>query len=286
MKKIGVIGLGIMGHGIADNFIKSGHEVYLWNRTSNKADDLVAKGANLLSSPSDVTNEAELVFEVTADDKSSQEIWLGVDGILSADLKCSSKTLVTCATLSVAWIDKLSKKCEELDAQFFDMPMTGGRIGAENGELVLLVGGNEPKLNSIKEELKSIAKDIKYFGAAGAGTRYKLILNTVQAIHISAFGEGLRLAKIAGLNQKKVGDALAERPGGIITNLAWEGYQNEPKPINFSVEWLTKDLSYALQMANGTHHPLLDDVLEQYREAMKEGYKDSDWTKVNKLWHI
>lgn len=281
MKTAAVIGLGIMGHGIADNFIKSGYEVTVWNRSPEKADDLVAKGARLAVSVQEAVQNADLVFEVTANDESSRAIWLGDDGII-ANAK-PEQYLITCATLSVGWMDELAVKCSEAGLTFFDMPMTGGRVGAESGELTLLAGGSKDALQAIAGELRAISKEVKYFGKAGSGMRYKLILNMLQAIHIAGLGEALRMAEAAGLEKQLVGDALAERPGGAMTTMAWRDYQNEPQPINFSVEWINKDLGYAVDMAKSIDHALLDETKKLYEAAINEGYDQADWTKINKL---
>ncbi len=283
MKKIAVIGLGIMGRGIADNYLKNGYEVYVWNRTPEKASSLVAKGAKLCRSPKEAANQADIIFEVTANDESSREVWMGKNGILENDFSNSLKMGISCATISIEWVDELADNCEQANLEFFDMPMTGGRMGAEAGELILLVGGDKQKFEQLKEDLKAIAKELKYFGTAGAGMRYKLLLNMLQGIHIAGLGEVLRLSKVMGLDEKLVGDALAERPGGTTTNLAWRDYQTEPDPINFSVQWINKDLNYAKQTADGVSHPLLDEVIRQYKNAIDQGFKDSDWTKINKL---
>ncbi|HSW37146.1 MAG TPA: NAD(P)-dependent oxidoreductase [Candidatus Saccharimonadales bacterium] len=281
VKQIAVIGLGIMGHGIADNFLKNGYKVTVWNRTPEKADDLVAKGAVLASSIKEAIESADLVFEVTANDESSKAVWEGETGIL-ANAK-PAQSLITCATLSVQWTDELAAQCQQLGLTFFDMAMTGGRAGAEAGELILLVGGDQAKLDDLKPELSAIAKELKYFGKAGSGMRFKLILNALQAVHIAALGEALKLAKRVGLDEKLVGDALAERPGGTTTNLAWRDYQTDPQPINFSVEWIAKDLGYAKDMATSVEHPLIDIAEAIYRQAIDQGYGQSDWTKINKL---
>lgn len=281
MKNVAVIGLGIMGHGIANNFLKNGYKVVVWNRTPDKADDLATKGATIASSVVEAVQQADYVFEVTANDISSREVWLGANGILS--VAKPEQYLITCATLSTDWTDELASNCEQKQHIFFDMPMTGGRIGAESGQLTLLVGGSKERLANIADDLKAIAKDVKYFGKAGAGMRFKLILNALQAIHIAGLGEMLKMAKVAGLDQQLVGDALAERPGGVITNLAWDGYKNEPEPINFSVEWIAKDLDYAADMAKNVKHPLLDEAQKLYQQAIEQGFNQADWTKINKL---
>ncbi|MCX6705609.1 MAG: NAD(P)-dependent oxidoreductase [Candidatus Woesebacteria bacterium] len=280
MKKIAVIGTGIMGSGIAKNFLKKGYKVYIWNRSKSRLKNLIKMGGVATNNPFKATQKADIVFEVTANDKSSKLVWTGKDGILSgAD---SKKVFITCATLSVSWTDKLTNICKKKGLTFFDMPMTGSRIGAESGKLTLLVGGDKKKLETIKKDLGTISEKIFYFGKGGSGMRYKLLLNTLQAIHIIGLGEVLNVAKKAGLNIKAVGDALAERPGGTATNLAWIGYQKEPNPTNFSVKLITKDLIYAKQLAKGLKSPLLDKVLKKYRSAIRKNLGQKDWTVVNR----
>lgn len=281
MKKIAVIGIGIMGNGIASNFLKHGYQVFVWNRHENKLKDLVKKGAVVKRTPCEATRSADLVFEVTANDESSRSVWLGKDGILRG--ASPQKILIECSTVSIDWIDELVAACKKDHMPFFDMAMTGGRIGAEAGTLILLVGGNKQILESLKSDLKAISEKIMYFGPAGSGIRYKLLLNMLQAIHIGALGEVLNVAKTAGLDMKVVGDALAEHPGGTTTRFTWRDYQKEPNPINFSVQWITKDLTYAKKFADSLPTPFLDEVLRKYTNAMKKKLDQKDWTIINKM---
>lgn len=270
-----------MGHGIADNFLKQGYTVTVWNRTPEKADDLVAAGAVLAATVREAVEGAEVVFEVTANDESSREAWLGETGILQAAQP--EQYLITCATLSVTWTDELAGICAKRGLQFFDMPMTGSRMGAESGQLTLLAGGDRDTISIIEPDLQAIAKEVQYFGPAGSGMRFKLILNALQAVHMAGLGEALRMAKAAGLDEKLVGDSLAERPGGLATNLAWKCYQTEPEQVNFSVEWIAKDLGYAADMAKTVPHPLVDTAQKLYETASEQGFSQTDWTKINKL---
>jgi 3-hydroxyisobutyrate dehydrogenase-like beta-hydroxyacid dehydrogenase len=93
----------------------------------------------------------------------------------------------------------------------------------------------------------------------------------------------MRMAETAGLDKNLVGQALTERPGGALTNIAWQSYLEDPNPITFSVEWIAKDLGYASDMSQTISHPLLDDVRKQYEQAIEKGFGQADWTKINKL---
>lgn len=281
MKSVAVIGLGIMGHGIADNFLKNGYQVTIWNRSKSRTKDLLVKGAELASSPKEAAQKADIIFEVTADDESSQAVWLGKNGILEGSRP--KQFVIACSTLSVDWVNRLAKKCQFKDLYFFDMPMTGSRPGAESGQLLLLVGGSMQELNKINKDLRAIAKDIKYFGPVGSGTKYKLILNTLQAIHLTGFGEVLRMAEEAGLDKTVVGTALSEVPGGTTTNLAWKNYQVKPDPINFSIGLIEKDLRYSQKMTKNKTYVLRDDAQKKFQNAVESGHQDDDWTTINQL---
>jgi 3-hydroxyisobutyrate dehydrogenase-like beta-hydroxyacid dehydrogenase len=280
MKKIGVVGTGIMGSGIAVNYLKAGYDVFIWNRSPEKTTSLQQAGAILTKSPEELTEQSDIVFEVTAKDESSQAVWQGGSGILAGAGK--DKVLVASATLSVGWTVQLSKLCAEQGLIFFDMPLTGGRIAAEGGTLSLLVGGDTTKLEALKPDLKAISSKVFYFGPAGSGMKYKLILNGLQAAHIAAFGEAMRLAKAEGLDSAQVGPALCDRPGGAVTNLAWTAYQQDRIPLTFSVDWITKDLEYARQMGAKVDLPILDDVLAAYQKTRDAGHGDEDWAIINK----
>lgn len=280
MKKIGVVGTGIMGAGIASNYLLKGYQVFVWNRSKEKLAPLVQNAAVTANTPREVTEQADMVFEVTGNDESSREVWLGEDGIIAGARPDS--VLITCATISVKWTDELAKLCGEKGCTFFDMPMTGSRVGAENGRLTFLVGGDEELLELLKPDLAPVSEKQILFGKTGSGTRYKLLLNMLAAVHIVGLGEALKIASQSGMDVAKVGNALAEKPGGVTTNLAWRDYQKAPDPINFSVEWIAKDLAYAKQFAGEISLPLLDDCLRAYAEAVKKGQAQEDWTAVNK----
>ncbi|MEK7600093.1 MAG: NAD(P)-dependent oxidoreductase [Patescibacteria group bacterium] len=280
MKKIAVIGTGIMGSGIASNYLENGYQVTIWNRSLEKTKDLQAAGATIATSPKAATEQADIIFEVTADDKSSQGVWMGDEGIMAG--ANGDKTLIASGTFSIDWTRQLATACSDKGFAFFDMPLTGGRIGAESGSLTMLVGGNEQNLNNLKPDLEAISSKVLYFGQATSGMKYKLVLNSLQAAHIAAFGEAMRLATDNGLDANKVGDALSERPGGVVTDIAWRAYQQENIPLTFSVDWILKDLEYAKQLSGSATTPILDDILTAYKHAQADGQGDEDWTTVIK----
>jgi 3-hydroxyisobutyrate dehydrogenase-like beta-hydroxyacid dehydrogenase len=279
MKKIAVVGCGTMGAGMVLNFLKKGHAVSVWNRSSERLEPLVAAGAVACRTPREAAEQAELVFEVTADDSSSRLVWTGAEGILAgAKAGC---TLVVSSTLSAAWTDELARLCAITGFDFLDMPLTGGRAGAENGQLMLLVGGDEQKFQALLGDLSSISTQQIYFGKVGNGMRYKLVLNALQAAHVAAFGEAMHLAQAAGLDLGVVGENLAQRPGGFASQVAWKGMSQPPEHVNFAVQWIAKDVSYALQLG-GTPGKILPALSEVLEDAKARGLGEQDWTAINR----
>ncbi|MET9428110.1 NAD(P)-dependent oxidoreductase [Streptomyces sp. NPDC003036] len=282
MAKVAVVGVGIMGGGMVENLLRHGHEVVVWNRSPRRVEELAAAGAVIAATPAEAAARADVVFEVTADDASSRQVWQGPDGILAGARE--DAVLIASATLSVGWVEELAAACERQGAVFFDAPLTGGAAGARTGNLVLLAGGDASRLPELHRVFDAIAKEVKHFGPAGAGTRFKLVLNALQAVHLAGLGEALRLAEAVGLDPLQVGPALVERPGGVVTQLAWDSYLNPPEPANFQVEWAHKDLTYAARMAaeaGEDRHPLLDGVLAQFDGALAEGRGQRDWSAIN-----
>ncbi|NUW43989.1 NAD(P)-dependent oxidoreductase [Nonomuraea rhodomycinica] len=282
MAVVAIVGVGIMGRGMAANLAGAGHEVVLWNRSPLRPEVLssISEAARVAGTPAEAARHADVVFEVTADDGSSRAVWTGPDGILAGARP--GTTLISSATLSVDWVAELAAACAERGLTFFDMPVTGGAEGARTGNLTMLAGGDAARLAELDPVLTAVARDVRHFGPVGAGTRFKLVLNTLQAVHMVAFGEAMRLAGEAGLDLGQVGAALVERPGGVVTRLAHDNLVTPPDPINFSAEWARKDLDYASRLAGSGGYPFLDAVLTAFTRVVAEGRGGEDWSVVNR----
>ncbi len=285
MKKIGVIGLGIMGHGIAANFLRAGCNLSIWNRSKERTIELIENGAILLKSPKEVTENSDIIIECVADDEASRSVWLGINGILAG--ATPDKVLTTSASLSLDWTDELSRLCQNNGFRFLDMPLTGSRMGAETGTLKLLVGGDSVVLDEIRSELTAIADKVYHFGPAGAGMRFKLVLNTLQAIHMKATAQAIELFQKAGLDIEQVHHAIFDAPMGPAsptTNLAFLNIDSDQ--VNFPLKLIEKDLRYAQDMAKqyNMEFDLLNDTQADYERAKVQSLGDQDWTIIKQLY--
>ena len=279
MARVAVVGTGVIGGGMAVNLLRNGHQVAVWNRTAENAAKVVDAGATLATTPAEAARGADVVFEATADDASSRSVWFGDDGILAGSAETA--TLVTSATLSPVWVAELAEACRSAGRLFLDMPVTGGRAGAESGALVMLAGGDEATLASIAGVLEAISTTVRHFGPVGSGTQFKLVLNALQAAHLVAFGEAMAMARSAGLDLDEVGEALVDRLGGPVTTMAWAATREPPQRANFALAWALKDLRYASAMAGELPTPILDVAVARLADAESKGFGDRDWTVVS-----
>jgi 3-hydroxyisobutyrate dehydrogenase-like beta-hydroxyacid dehydrogenase len=286
MKQIGMIGAGIMASGMAQNFLKHGYPVHVWNRTPEMLEPLTKAGAQAADSPKAVAEVADMVIECVSDDNASRSVWLGDDGILAGARP--DNILIASSSLSLDWTTELANLCKEKGYKFLDMPLTGSRPGAENGRLKLLVGGDQMVLEEVRSELSAISDKIYYFGPSPAGMKFKLWLNAVQAIQIDAVSQAIVLAEKIGLDLKTVHHTLFDAPMGPASpavNMAFNALDS-PDNLNFAVKYIEKDLRYAQAMARqfGAEYEFLDEVQQHYAQAKDAGLADRDWTAIINLY--
>lgn len=288
MKRIGMVGGGIMAAGMAQNFLKHGYEVHVWNRTKDHVKPLLDAGAEWCESPKSVAESSDITIECVTDDDASRKVWTDREnGILAGAAK--GKVYIVSSSLSLGWTGELAKLCRDKGISFLDMPLTGSRAGAEGGTLRLLVGGDEAVLDSIRDDLKAISEKIYHFGPAGTGMRFKLILNMLIAIHVNAAAQAASLAYRAGLDISKVFNAFFDGnmgPASPSTAMLYKNLNMPLEHVNFAAKWMAKDLGYAQDMAKqyGVDVDLLNDTAADYARMLEAGLADQDLSKIAQLY--
>jgi 3-hydroxyisobutyrate dehydrogenase-like beta-hydroxyacid dehydrogenase len=196
-----------MGHGMAGRYLDAGFTVAVWNRSKEKAQDLIARGALWAASPKDAAIDADAVVTMVADDEASRTVWLGRDGA-AASMKAGA-IAIECSTVSHRHALDLGRDLNGRGLIYIDCPVTGLPDAAAGGKLTLLVGADSADLEKARPFLEPISSTIWHFGAVGSGTVYKLINNLMGAIQIAGIAEGLAMAEQAGLDMKLVLEAIA-----------------------------------------------------------------------------
>jgi 3-hydroxyisobutyrate dehydrogenase len=253
MAIIAFIGLGKMGVGMASRLLEGGHQVSVYNRTAAKADSVVGRGARWGGSPKEACASADAVFCMVSDDAASREIWLGVDGILAAEL-APGALAIECSTLSHGWVMELAAGVAGRGLRYIDSPVTGLPADAAGGALTMLVGAREEDLERARPLLAAVSNRIIRFGPVGTGTAYKLIINMIGAVQIASAAEGMALAQRAGLDLAIVADAIATGQAAspqVVRNVRRIVAGDHDRNVVFTAALRLKDVEYALRMAGG-----------------------------------
>ena len=206
MLKIGYIGLGLMGKAIARNLLKAGFPVVVHNRSRAAVDELVAEGATSADSPAEVAAQVDVVFTNLPDTPDVELVVLGKNGILAG--AHAGLIFVDNSTIKPAAARRIAEKLAEVGVLALDAPVSGGDIGARNATLTIMVGGDASALEKVMPVLQSMGKTITLVGAAGAGQVAKAANQIMVAAQMVAMGELLVFSKKAGVDPRKVVEAI------------------------------------------------------------------------------
>ena len=280
-EKVGFIGLGIMGGPMAKNLIAEGHELVLYNRTREKAEDLAGDGATVAGSPREVAEWSDIVITMLPDSPQVEEVLAGEDGVL-AGIK-EGALIVDMSTISPVVTRELAEKVEEHGATMLDAPVSGGDVGARQGTLSIMVGGSEEDFGRAKPLFDVMGKVATLVGPVGAGQTAKACNQIVVALNIEALSEALVLGSKAGVDPAKILDAIS---GGLAGSAVMEAKREKMLSHDFDpgfrVELHHKDLGIALAAGReyGVSLPVTA-IVDQMLESLKaKGRGDRDHSAV------
>ena len=288
-RKIGFIGLGLMGRPMSLNLLKAGHSVTVWNRTASRASELVAAGATLAKTPREVAAASEILFTIVSDPPALEEVLWGhggkEDGAL-AGLRPSS-IYVDSSTISPALARKVAAACDERKVRFLDAPVTGGDWGAREGNLVFMIGGDAETLRAVEPVLGVMGKRWFHLGPHGAGQTIKLAMNGILAVQVGVMAEALAIVKKAGLNETQLIEVMqaSMARSGLLDLKAPLMVKGEYKP-SFPLRLMHKDLGLALDLANqlGVSLPATAAAREVYNYVKGGAKEDLDYSAVMRFW--
>lgn len=283
--RIGSIGTGVMGKSIVGHFLAAGHEVSVFNRTKSKTDELVAKGAVWKDTPAEVTTFSEIVFSMVGYPSDVEEIYYGEKGILSVDV--TNKILIDLTTSTPTLAEKIYQTAKEKGAASLDAPVSGGDLGAQNGTLTIMVGGDQVAYDRVTPLFEIMGKSYSLQGAAGAGQHTKMANQIMIAGTMTGLTEMLVYAKAADLDVEKVLDTLS---GGAAQNWSMTNYAPRILKADYSpgffVKHFIKDLKIALDEAEKMQLDLPATKLatELYERLADQGFENDGTQALIKLW--
>jgi 2-hydroxy-3-oxopropionate reductase len=206
MLKVGYIGLGLMGKSMARNILKAGFHLVLHNRSQLAVDELVAEGAKQADSPKEVAEQVDVVFTNLPDSPDVELVALGENGIIEG--AHDGLIFVDNSTIKPVSARMIAEKLSEKNVFALDAPVSGGDIGAKNGTLTIMVGGDPSALEKVMPVFRAMGKTITHVGEAGAGQVAKAANQIMVAAQMVAMGELLVFSKKAGVDPQKVVEAI------------------------------------------------------------------------------
>jgi len=273
MAKLAFLGLGVMGYPMAGHLAAKGHEVTVYNRTTAKAEKWVAQhGGSWAATPAEAAAGADMVMSCVGNDDDLRAVCLGETGAFSG-MKAGA-LFVDHTTVSAAVTRELFAAAQEVGVSFVDAPVSGGQAGAENGQLVIMCGGDQTSYDVAEPVMNSYAKLCKRLGESGAGQLTKMVNQICIAGLVQGLSEGLHFAEKAGLDGREVIEVIGGGAAG-----SWQ-MDNRYKTMlddhfehGFAVDWMRKDLGICLATANetGASLPVTALVDQFYKEVQKMG---------------
>ena len=269
---VGYIGIGIMGGSMAGRLLAAGHTLFVHNRTAGKCEPLAAGGATVCRSPAEVASRAEVVFVNVPDTPDVAKVLFDPDGII--DGAEPGLIVIDNSTISPAATRQFAGRLRDMDIDYLDAPVSGGDVGARQGTLAIMVGGNRPVFDKALPLLRALGAKVELVGPVGAGQTCKAINQLFCALHMLACCEGIALAKKAGLSPSVMVDMISSGAGGswALKNLGPKIIAGDTAP-GFMIDLLCKDLRYTMELAHEGGQPLVGTSLVQqlFAEAQDMG---------------
>lgn len=271
--RVAFLGLGIMGHSMATNLVKAGHEVTVWNRTPKDV-----AGARTAASPAEAASGAEIVWMCVSDTDAVEQVLFGPQG--AGNSLSEGMVVVDSSTISPSATRNFAERLNARGVQYVDAPMTGSKIGAANATLIFIVGGDEAVIERLNPLFQAMGKQVFRMGETGKGQAAKLAMNLQIALIYEGFAEALTLATKLGVNTEALLPLVQASMvrSGVVDYKAPFVMKRDFSP-NFPLRLMHKDIRLTLEAAREARVklPALETVEEIYDLATEEGQQDLDY---------
>jgi 3-hydroxyisobutyrate dehydrogenase len=282
--RVALLGLGLMGSGMARRLLDAGFPLAVYNRSPEKAAALAADGAHLALTPRDAAAGAEIVVAMVADDAASRAVWFGVgDDAGALDGAADGAVLVESSTVTPEWVGELARAAARAGCALLDAPVTGSRAQAAAGELNFLVGGDAAALERARPALQAMGRSITHVGPTGSGALLKLVNNFMAGVQAASLAEALALVERAGLDRETALGVLTNgAPGSPMVRTASARMAARDYTPNFHLSLMAKDLAYAQRTAAryGVRLASAATAHAAYTRAAEAGLGDADFSAV------
>ncbi len=271
-EKLGFIGLGIMGGGMASNLVRAGHQVTVWNRTPSRMAPVTELGARAAGSPREVAERSTVVMICVSDTPDVVAVTEGPEGVL-AGLSAGS-VVVDHSTISPSETRRLAGRAGEAGGSWLDAPVSGGSEGAALGTLSIMVGGEASDVERVRPYLDAMGSSITHVGPVGSGQMVKLVNQVLVVVNQLAVSEALLLAAVGELDLEATLSAVTGGAAGswMLANRGPQMIVRDWRP-GFTIDLQQKDLRLVLEAADelGVPLPGVALVFQLYRALQRRG---------------
>lgn len=282
---IGFIGIGVMGKSMATNLLKAGYPVIVYTRTKEKAKSLLEEGAEWADTSKEVAQKANVIITIVGYPTDVREVYLGENGVIPNGNKDTYLIDMTTSTPSLA--AEIYEEAKKKGMHALDAPVSGGDIGARDGKLSIMVGGDEEDFEKVLPIFNILGTNIVYQGKAGSGQHTKMCNQIVIASGMIGVSEAMAYAVKSGLDPETVLKSISSGAAGSwsLSNLAPKMIEGNFEP-GFYIKHIIKDMSIALEEAEnmGMEAPGLALALSMYKELAERGEENSGTQALYKYW--
>lgn len=275
MKRVGFIGLGLMGSGMSMNILKAGFPLTVWNRTRSKMEPLLKAGAEGAESPREVAEKSNVIIDIVTDSSDVEEVLLGSEGVFHGAEQ--GNIVVDMSTISPAVTRRITEELSKKAIKMLDAPVSGGAIGARDGTLSIMVGGEAETFQECLPIFQAMGRTITHVGGNGSGQTVKLCNQVLVGLNMLGVAEALMFASKAGVNVEKAFTAVSGGAAGSwqLTNNGARLLKGDWEP-GFKVKDYLKDLRLIMETAAEIQMPLMGTsiVSQMFRNLDAEGLGD------------
>jgi 2-hydroxy-3-oxopropionate reductase len=282
---VGLIGLGLMGKPMGHNLLKAGFPLNVWNRTSERANDLVREGAKLATNPRQIAAESDVLITIVSDPPAIEQVLWGQNGALEGLRRGS--LYIDSSTISPELARRVGHDCSVRDIDYLDAPVTGGTWGAEKGDLVFMVGGREQVLERAKPILEAVGKRFFLLGPNGAGQTVKLAMNLLLALEVEALAEALAVVRKSGVPGERLIEVMqSSMARAAVLDVKAPQILGNHYPPSFPLRLMHKDVRLALELAKqeGIELPAGAAAYKVYSAVKDAAREDLDYSSVARFW--
>jgi 3-hydroxyisobutyrate dehydrogenase-like beta-hydroxyacid dehydrogenase len=284
MKKVGFMGLGLMGAAMAANVHRAGFPLMVYNRSSDKSEKFAELGVGVASNPRTLAHATDVIILMVTGPEAIDHLLFGPEGA-AASLN-DQKILVNMSSVSPTYTRTLAQKLAPTGAAFIDAPVSGTRKPAEEGTLLILAGGEPDRVEEVAPILETMGKKVIYCGQTGLGSMMKMTVNLLLGLMMAGFSEAVNFGKTGGLSPDTIFEVILSGPlASGLYQVKSPMLRADDFLVQFPLKHMAKDAKFIVDTAyeTGAPAPLAHLLLHLYRLGVAKGLGESDFAAITRV---